>query len=102
MKGWGKFGIWAGGVLFGTAGIAVLKSEDAKNLYTHVTAAAKRCGGSVMKTFTAFKENCGDINADADDINERRAQAREAREIADARAKVEAYEASGKAETAAE
>lgn len=101
MKGWGKFGIWAGGVLFGTAGIAILKSEDAKSLYTHVTAAVKRGGGSVMKTYTTLKENLGDINADANDINERRAEAKEAQEIADAKAKIAAYEADAE-ETEAE
>ena len=32
---WKKLGIFAGGVLFGTAGIKVLSSKDAKNVYTH-------------------------------------------------------------------
>ncbi|WP_130836512.1 DUF6110 family protein [Lachnoclostridium sp. Marseille-P6806] len=91
MNGWGKLGLWAGGVLFGTAGIAVLSSEDAKKLYTHVTAAAKRGGDCVMKTVTAIRENCEDISAAADDINEERARAKEEREIADARAKLEEY-----------
>jgi hypothetical protein len=30
---WKKLGIFAGGVVFGTAGIAILKSEDAKRVY---------------------------------------------------------------------
>ena len=34
-----KLGLFAGGVLFGTAGIAILSSKDAKNAYTHCTAA---------------------------------------------------------------
>jgi hypothetical protein len=93
MKGFGKLGIWACGVLFGTAGISILKSEDAKTVYTHVTAAAKRGGRSGMETYTALKENIDDISADADDINEARARKKEEREIADARAKLEAYEA---------
>lgn len=88
-----KLGIWAGGVLFGTAGIAILKSDDAKKLYTQLTAAAKRCGDSVMKTATTIRENCSDINADADSINEARAKEKEAREIADAKALIEKYEA---------
>lgn len=45
-----------------------------------------------MKTVTTIRENCGDICADADEINEARAREKEEREIADARAKVEAYE----------
>ena len=41
-----------------------------------------------MKTFTTLKENCEDINADANDINAKRAAAERAQEIADARALV--------------
>lgn len=37
-----KIGLFAGGVLFGTAGIKVLASKDAKKLYTKCTAAC--CG----------------------------------------------------------
>ena len=36
---WKKLALFAGGVLFGTAGIDILKSRDAKKLYTHTTAA---------------------------------------------------------------
>ena len=41
-----KTGIFAAGVLFGTAGIKVLSSQDAKKVYTNCTAAvlrAKKC-----------------------------------------------------------
>ena len=34
-----NFGLFAAGVLFGTAGIKVLSSKDAKKVYTHTTAA---------------------------------------------------------------
>ena len=37
-----KGGIFAAGVLFGTAGIKALSSKDAKNLYTKATAAVLR------------------------------------------------------------
>ena len=37
-----KIGLFAGGVLFGTAGIKVLSSKDAKKVYTNCTAAALR------------------------------------------------------------
>ncbi|MBQ9611481.1 MAG: hypothetical protein IJV14_02685 [Lachnospiraceae bacterium] len=99
---WKKMGIFAGGVLFGTAGIAILKSEDAKRLYTHVTAAVKRGSDSVMQTYTTLRENCGDINADADDINEERAQKKAAQKLADAQAVIEEYEARMQAESEAE
>lgn len=86
FKLWGKLGAFTCGLLFGTAGIAILKSNDAKNAYTHVTAAVKRGCDGVMKTATTIKENCEDINAAADEINEERAKRKEEKEIADAKA----------------
>ena len=81
---WGNIGLVAGGVLFGTAGVKILSSKDAKKVYTHTTAAALRCKEQVMTTVTAVRENAGDILADAKAINEQRAQQAEAKEIADA------------------
>jgi len=77
------------GFLIGTAGVSILSSRDAKKAYTHITAAAKRGGDSVMKTFTTLKENCEDINEDANDINAERARQDREREIADAKAVLE-------------
>ena len=37
-----KAGIFAGGVLFGTAGVKILASDDAKKVYTNCTAAVLR------------------------------------------------------------
>ncbi len=68
----GKLGIFAAGLLFGTAGIKVLSSKDAKNVYAHTTAAVLRAKESVMKTVTTVKENAGDILSDAKEINEQR------------------------------
>ena len=65
-----NFGLFAAGVLFGTAGIKVLSSKDAKKVYTHTTAAVLRAKDCVMTTVTRTKENCGDILADAKAINE--------------------------------
>ena len=65
--------MFAAGVLFGTAGIKLLSSRDAKTVYSHATAAALRAKDSVMKTATAIQENCEDIYADALAINEDRA-----------------------------
>lgn len=68
-----KFGknalFFLGGVLFGTAGIKVLSSRDAKKTYTHCTAAALRAKDSVMKTVTKVQENAEDIYAEAKQIN---------------------------------
>lgn len=68
-----KIGLFAGGVLFGTAGVKVLSSKDAKKVYTNCTAAALRAKDCVMKTATAVQENAEDILAEAQQINERRA-----------------------------
>ena len=65
--------LFAGGVLFGSAGIKLLSSKDAKKAYTHVTAAALRVKDSVMSTATTVQENAADILASAKDINEQRA-----------------------------
>ena len=80
------------GFLLGTAGIAVLGSRDAKKIYTEVTAAAKRCGGCVMKKAEEIRESCEDISAEADAINEKRAEEERAREIEDANAVLAAAE----------
>lgn len=66
-------GIFAAGVLFGTVGIKVLASKDAKKVYTHCTAAALRAKECMMKTVTSIQENAEDIYAEAKLINEQRA-----------------------------
>ena len=55
-------GLFASGVLFGSAGFKLLSSKDAKKAYTHATAAA-------------------DILASAKEINEQRAKAEEAASV---------------------
>ncbi|MGI6001177.1 hypothetical protein B5E77_12405 [Lachnoclostridium sp. An131] len=72
---WKKTGIFAAGVLFGTAGIKVLSSKDAKKVYTNCTAAALRARDCVMKTAAVIQENAEDIYAEAQQINEERAAA---------------------------
>lgn len=68
-----RLALFAGGVLFGSAGIKLLSSKDAKKAYTHATAAALRVKDSVMETVTTVQENAADILASAKDINEKRA-----------------------------
>ena len=69
-----KLGLFAGGVLFGTAGVKILGSEDAKKVYAHTTAAVLRAKDCVMKAVTTVREGAQDVYADAQDINEIRAQ----------------------------
>ena len=68
-----KIALFVGGALFGSAGIKLLSSKDAKKAYTHATAAALRVKDSVMGTVTSVQENAADILAYAKDIKEQRA-----------------------------
>lgn len=86
-------GSFVGGVVFGTAGIAILGSRDAKAVYTHCTAAVLRGKDSVMKTAAVIKENCGDIYADAVEINDCRYEEEKKMKVEAARAIVEEYTA---------
>ena len=73
MNLYGKAALFAGGVLFGSAGLKLLASKDAKKVYTHTLAAALRVKESTMGTVTAVQENAADILAAAEDINANRA-----------------------------
>lgn len=66
--------IFACGVLFGSAGLKLLSSRDAKKAYTHATAAALRMKESVMETVTTVQENAADILTSAKDLNAQRAE----------------------------
>ena len=81
-----RIGLFAAGVLFGTAGIKLLGSKDAKKVYAHTTAAALRAKEGVMKSVTAVREGADDIYAEAKAINERRAEAEAAAVVEDASA----------------
>mgnify|MGYP000763037119 CR=1 FL=1 len=80
---WKKVGLFASGTLFGTAGIKVLASDDAKKVYTNCTAAVLRAKSCVMKTATSVQENAGDILAEAKQINEDRVAEAEAEVVDD-------------------
>ena len=63
-------GLFAAGLLFGTAGLKILTSEDAKKVYAHTTV-------------TSVREGADDIYADAKAINDHRAAEAEAETIED-------------------
>ena len=77
MFDWKKAALFVGGALFGSAGIKILASSDAKKAYTHSTAAVLRMKDCVMENVTRVQENCSDILADAKEINEARDTAAE-------------------------
>lgn len=77
MKQYVHLACFAGGALFGSVGLKLLTSRDAKKVYTHLTAAGLRAQKSVMETVTTVQEEAADILAAAKDINTGR-EAREA------------------------
>jgi hypothetical protein len=80
----GKIALFVGGTLFGSYGLKLLGSKDARKVYTHTTAAVLRCKDQVMRDVESMQENCSDILADAKAINEAKAAEREAAYIEDA------------------
>ena len=72
---WKASGLFAAGVAFGTAGIKILSSKDAKRAYTQCTAAALRAKDCVMKTVNTVQEKS---------INEEREAKAEAAKVSDA------------------
>ncbi len=93
MKFNGKHtGLFAAGVLFGTAGIRILTSKDAKKVYTQCTAAVLRAKKCVMDVVNTAQENAEDIYADAKQINKDREEANEVFEDIPAEAAEEAAE----------
>ena len=79
----GKIALFLGGTLFGSAGLKILGSKDARKVYTHVTAAVLRGKDQVMRDVETVQENCSEILADAKAINEARAAEQEAQFIED-------------------
>ncbi len=63
---------FAGGILFGTAGIKILSSKDAKKAYVHTVAAGLRMKESVKDTVNCIRENAEDVVAEAKLINDER------------------------------
>lgn len=78
MNLYSKLALFAGGALFGSFGVKLLSSKDAKKAYVHLTAAGLRVKDTVMETVTSVQENAADILASAKDLNETRAAQEEA------------------------
>ncbi len=77
-----KLGLFIGGLAFGTAGLRILASKDAKKVYTNCTAAVLRGKECVMDTVTRVQENAEDILAEAQQINDDRKAREDANEVA--------------------
>ena len=81
-----KLGLFAVGVLFGTAGPPPPGRRAAPPAPAHTTAAALRAKEGVMKTVTVGRGGAEDVYADAKTINECRAEAEAAAVVEDAKA----------------
>lgn len=72
-----KYGIFGAGVLFGTAGLKLLCSKDAQDVYAQVVAGALRCKDCLMKTVYKIQVDAEDIYANAKKINRQREEVQE-------------------------
>ncbi len=79
-----RIGLFAGGFLFGTAGLKILGSDDAKKVYTKCLAAVLRGKDCILTQKDIIVENCSDIYADAVEINDKRDAERREREYREA------------------
>lgn len=68
---WCKLKLVAGGALLSTLGYRILRSRDAKKLYSFAAATVLREKEHIMGIVTDIKEDCCDIYADAKAINEK-------------------------------
>ena len=80
----GKIALFVYGALFGSAGLKILASKDARKVYTHLAAAGLRCKKELMRNVDEVQAACADILADAQRINAEREAAEEAAYIEDA------------------
>ena len=79
-----KIALFVGGTLFGSAGLKILGSRDAKKVYSNVTRAAIRAKDATLKVADNVREAWGDVLSDAKDINRQRETEARAEVIEDA------------------
>ena len=82
MNNYSKLALFVGGTLFGSVGLKILSSKEAKNVYVHAAAVGLRAKDSAMETVTAVQESAADILAEAKQLNETRAAKAAAEEAA--------------------
>ena len=83
MHLFGKCGMFVCGLLFGTAGLKALATDEAKKVYVAGTAAALRAKECTMEEVTKVQECAEDILAEAKQVNAEKAAAKKAEVIAD-------------------
>ena len=73
MSSYSKLACFVGGALFGSFGIQMLSTKEAKDFYVKAAATGLRMKDCVMETVTTVQEEVEDILASAKDLNEERA-----------------------------
>ena len=76
-----KVACFVGGALFGTVGLKVLSTKEAKKACVKVTATGLRVKDSVMDTVTSVQENAADVLAEAKELNEKKAEEAKKEEV---------------------
>lgn len=94
MSKYSKLAIFVGGTLFGSVGLKLLSSKEAKKVYVQATAMGLRIKDCAMETVTTVQENAADVLAEAKELNEAR-DAEMAAEQAEREIKDESVEAEG-------
>ena len=69
---WSHVGIFAGGILFATKGVELLRSRESRDVFVKATALGVRNRDDVMKCVTSIREECEDIYADALELNKKK------------------------------
>jgi len=83
MELFGKTGMFVCGVLFGTAGLKILATEEARKVYVPLTAAVLRARDYTTAEATRVKVAAEDILAEAAKVNEDKARGADGNVIAD-------------------
>lgn len=64
MSNYSKLAIFVGGTLFGSVGLKLLSSKEAKKVYVQATAMGLRIKDCAMETVTTVQENAADVLAE--------------------------------------
>ena len=63
-----KWGVFAGGVLFGSLGLKVLASKEAKHVYAKAVATSYKLKDGIDATVSTVKQHADDVLEEAKDL----------------------------------
>ncbi|HFE9852275.1 DUF6110 family protein [Enterococcus faecalis] len=79
-----KSSLFIGGVLFGSAGLKLLSSKEAKKSYAHVLAKGFKLKDGLDSSLSMIKQHTDDVYANAKDIYEEERKDENLKDFADA------------------